>query len=119
PGGRDVRAVAAAVRERVGVAPGVARRPDLLGLEEPTAGLDPEQRLRVRELLSGLAADRTVVLSTHQTEGVAALGQRVVVLHEGAVRFDGTTRALAELARGQVWLADTREAGARLSWRTG
>jgi ABC-2 type transport system ATP-binding protein len=42
----------------------------------------------------------------------------VVVIHEGAVRFDGTTQTLAELARGRVWLADTRAAGSVLSWRT-
>ena len=60
-----------------------------------------------------------MLLSTHQTEDVAALCQRVVVLHRSAVRFDGTTRALAELARGKVWLADARAPRARLSWRTG
>ena len=117
--GRKIRALSGGMRKRVGLAQALLGHPDLLVLDEPTAGLDPEQRLRFRELLSGLAEDRTVLLSTHQTEDVAALGQRVVVLHEGAVRFDGTTRALADQARGSVWLADSREPGARLSWRTG
>jgi len=117
--GRKIRALSGGMRKRVGLAQALLGRPDLLVLDEPTAGLDPEQRLRFRELLSGLAEDRTVLLSTHQTEDVAALGQRVVVLHEGALRFDGTTRELADHARGRVWLADSREPGARLSWRTG
>jgi ABC-2 type transport system ATP-binding protein len=117
--GRKIRALSGGMRKRVGLAQALLGQPDLLVLDEPTAGLDPEQRLRFRELLSGLAENRTVLLSTHQTEDVAALGQRVIVLHEGMVRFDGTTRALAELARGQVWLADSRDPGARLSWRTG
>ena len=117
--GRKIRALSGGMRKRVGLAQALLGRPDLLVLDEPTAGLDPEQRLRFRELLSGLAEDRTVLLSTHQTEDVAALGQRVVVLHEGALRFDGTTRELADHARGRVWLAGSREPGARLSWRTG
>jgi len=117
--GRKIRALSGGMRKRVGLAQALLGRPDLLVLDEPTAGLDPEQRLRFRELLSDLAEDRSVLLSTHQTEDVAALGQRVVVLHEGALRFDGTTRELADQARGRVWLADSREPGARLSWRTG
>ena len=117
----EVRRVLAG-RPRVGDAPqdpptvrGHARRvghrqallgsPDLLVLDEPTAGLDPEQRLRFRELLSAQAERATVLLSTHQTDDVAALCQRVVVLLGGAVRFDGTPRELAELAGGRVWIA--------------
>ena len=64
-------------------------------------------------------ADATVLLSTHQTEDVSALCQRVVVMHEGGIHYDGTTRGLAEGARGRVWLAAERHPAARLSWRTG
>jgi len=116
---RKIRALSGGMRRRVALAQALLGRPDLLVLDEPTAGLDPEQRLRFRELISAAAQDHTVLLSTHQTEDVAALCQRVVVLHRSAVRFDGTTRALAELARGKVWLADARAPRARLSWRTG
>jgi ABC-2 type transport system ATP-binding protein len=116
---RKIRALSGGMRRRVALAQALLGRPDLLVLDEPTAGLDPEQRLRFRELISAAAQDHTVLLSTHQTEDVAALCRRVVVLHRGAVRFDGTTRALAELARGKVWLADARAPRARLSWRTG
>jgi len=116
---RKIRALSGGMRRRVALAQALLGRPDLLVLDEPTAGLDPEQRLRFRELISAAAQDHTVLLSTHQTEDVAALCQRVVVMHRGAVRFDGTTRALAELARGRVWLAHARAPRARLSWRTG
>jgi ABC-2 type transport system ATP-binding protein len=116
---KKIRALSGGMRRRVALAQALLGRPDLLLLDEPTAGLDPEQRLRFRELISAAAQRHTVLLSTHQTEDVAALCQRVVVMHRGAVRFDGTARALAELARGKVWLADARPAGVRLSWRTG
>ena len=93
--------------------------PELLILDEPTAGLDPEQRLRFRELLSNAANGATVVLSTHQTEDVAALCKRVVVMHGGVIHFDGTPAGLAGLATGRVWLADERDPSAQLAWMTG
>jgi ABC-2 type transport system ATP-binding protein len=116
--GRKIKTLSGGMRRRVALAQALLGRPDLLVLDEPTAGLDPEQRLRFREVVSDAAREGAVVLSTHQTEDVAAVCQRVVVIHQGVVRFDGTTRELAELARGRVWLAPNRDVGARLSWRT-
>jgi ABC-2 type transport system ATP-binding protein len=117
--GKKIKALSGGMRRRVALAQALLGSPDLLVLDEPTAGLDPEQRLRFREVISAVAADATVVLSTHQTEDVSALCQRVVVMHEGAVRYDGSVRGLAEGARGRVWLAADRHPSARLSWRTG
>lgn len=116
--GKKIKTLSGGMKRRVVLAQALLCDPDLLVLDEPTAGLDPEQRLRFRELLSDVSGNSVVVLSTHQTEDVAAVCNRVVVIHEGAVRFDGTTHALAELARGRVWLADGRAAGSVLSWRT-
>ena len=116
--GRKIKALSGGMRRRVALAQALLGDPDLLVLDEPTAGLDPEQRLRFREIVSERSNDRTVVLSTHQTEDVAALCQRVVVMLDGQVLFEGTPRGLAEVAEGRVWLAAERAAGARLSWRT-
>jgi ABC-2 type transport system ATP-binding protein len=116
---KKIKALSGGMRRRVALAQSFLGDPDLLVLDEPTAGLDPEQRLRFRELISERAHERTVILSTHQTEDVTALSPRVIVLHEGHALFDGTPRDLAELARGKVWVADEREPGAYLSWRTG
>ena len=116
--GRKIKALSGGMRRRVALAQSLLGDPDLLVLDEPTAGLDPEQRLRFRELVSDRAADRTVVLSTHQTEDVAALCQRVVVMLDGQVLFEGTPRELTDVADGRVWVADERAVGARLSWRT-
>ncbi len=117
--GKKIKALSGGMRRRVALAQALLGSPDLLILDEPTAGLDPEQRLRFREVVSSVATDATVVLSTHQTEDVSALCPRVVVMHEGRLRYDGSVRDLAEGARGRVWLAADRHPQARLSWRTG
>src|SRR6266571_9290470 len=115
---KPIKALSGGMRRRVALAQALLGDPDLLVLDEPTAGLDPEQRLRFRELLSSQAERATVLLSTHQTDDVAALCQRVIVLLAGAVRFQGTPRELADLASGRVWMARERDAGAQLAWVT-
>jgi ABC-2 type transport system ATP-binding protein len=114
-----IKALSGGMRRRVALAQSLLGDPALLILDEPTAGLDPEQRLRFREVISEIASRQTVMLSTHQTEDVAALCQRVMVMDHGQVLFDGSPHDLAETARGRAWIADDRDARARLSWRTG
>jgi ABC-2 type transport system ATP-binding protein len=116
---KKIRALSGGMRRRVAVAQALLGDPALLILDEPTAGLDPGQRLRFRELVSVLGEGRTVLLSTHQTEDVTALCNDIVVLHEGRVRFTGDPVALAGLARGRVWASDARPPAALASWRTG
>ncbi|PZG11778.1 ABC transporter ATP-binding protein [Nonomuraea aridisoli] len=113
-----VRKLSGGMRQRLALAQALLGEPDLLILDEPTVGLDPEQRMLFRALVSRLGEDRTVVLSTHQTEDVAALCERVIVLRDGRVAFDGTPGELAGVAAGQVWLSDEAPAGARVFWRT-
>lgn len=113
-----IKDLSGGMRRRLALAQALLGSPDLLVLDEPTVGLDPERRLRFRDLVSRHAQGRTVVVSTHQTEDVAALCQRVVVLHQGAVLFEGTPAALLAEAAGQVWLAPRRH-DALLTWRTG
>ncbi|MGH9062734.1 MAG: ABC transporter ATP-binding protein [Acidimicrobiales bacterium] len=116
---RKVKALSGGMRQRLGLAQALLGDPRLLVLDEPTAGLDPEQRLRFREVVSDLGEGRTVVLSTHQAEDVAALCQRVVVLDGGRTRFDGPPGALADTARGRVWWAERRHPEAAMAWRDG
>jgi ABC-2 type transport system ATP-binding protein len=116
---RRIRALSGGFRQRLAIAQALLGRPQLLVLDEPTAGLDTEQRLRFRELLSGLPGDPVIVLSTHQVDDITAICPRVIVLLNGAVRFAGTPAALAESAAGQVWVSDERDPGAYMSWRGG
>ena len=115
---KKIRTLSGGMRRRVGIAQALIGSPELLVLDEPTAGLDPEQRLRFRELLTSHSGGATVLLSTHQTDDVAALCQRVVVLLDGRVRFNGAPFELATLAEGRVWLAGERDPSARLAWVT-
>jgi len=106
-------------RRRVGLAQSLLGSPRLLVLDEPTTGLDPAQRATLRRTLGVVAQDATVLLSTHQTEDVAALCERVVVLDGGTVRFDGSVVDMVATAAGRVWHSDHEVPDARVSWRTG
>jgi ABC-2 type transport system ATP-binding protein len=106
-------------RRRVGLAQALLGDPRLIVLDEPTTGLDPAQRADLRRTLSTLGHRSTVLLSTHQTEDVAALCERVVVLAGGRVHFDGAVADLVGTAVGRVWLADEPGDDALVSWRTG
>ena len=116
---KRIRTLSGGMRRRLGLAQALLGEPGLLVLDEPAAGLDPEQRLRFRELLSRLPDDPVVLLATHQVEDVTAICGRVVVLLAGQVRFAGTPAELAALAQDRVWVADARHDGAALSWRSG
>ena len=105
-------------RRRVALAQALLGTPELLVLDEPTTGLDPEQRASLRGVLAEIAATSTMVISTHQTEDVAALCSRVVVLDAGHVHFDGTVPGLVSVATGKVWMAAEPDAAAQASWRT-
>ena len=113
---RRISRLSGGMKRRLAIAQVLIGAPELLILDEPTAGLDPEQRLRFREVLGSAAPGATVLLSTHQTDDVAALCGRVVVLLNGRVHFDGPPAQLAGHATGRVWLADERDERASLAW---
>jgi ABC-2 type transport system ATP-binding protein len=114
-----VRSLSGGMRQRLALACAMLADPELLILDEPTVGLDPEQRLRFRGLIADLGRERAVLLSTHQTDDVASLCNRVIVLNGGTVRLDDSPRAIAEVARGRVWHSDEEADGVLASWSTG
>jgi ABC-2 type transport system ATP-binding protein len=116
-GAMKVAKLSGGQRRRLAIAQALIGSPDLLILDEPTTGLDPEQRASLRGLLSGLSG--TVLISTHQTEDVSALCDRVLVIDAGAIRFDGTVPELLATAAGRVHLGPTPNGGAVQTWKTG
>jgi ABC-2 type transport system ATP-binding protein len=106
-------------RRRVALAQALLGDPRILVLDEPTTGLDPTQRANLRRTLSVCASECAVLLSTHQTEDVAALCERVIVIAAGSVCFDGSVADLVRTAEGRVWLCDEPGAGHVVAWRTG
>ena len=114
-----VRTLSGGMKQRLALACALLGGPQLLILDEPTVGLDPEQRVRFREVITRASENATVILSTHQTDDVVALCQRVLVILGGRVLFDGSPRDLVARASGHVWLADWQEASAIACWMTG
>lgn len=107
---RRVGGFSGGMRRRVGIAQALMGNPELLIVDEPTAGLDPEERMRFRTLLASLGADRTVILSTHILDDVAQTCPYVFVLRDGRKQYDGPTEGLINAARGRTWLTAPRTA---------
>jgi ABC-2 type transport system ATP-binding protein len=92
-----IRKLSGGMRQRVGLAEAFVNDPRLVLLDEPTVGLDPGQRALFRRFVQSNSHDRAVVLSTHLTDDVDAIADRVLVVAEGSVLFDGSPSALAAL----------------------
>jgi len=100
---RQLKTYSGGMKRRVGIAQALLGDPQLLIVDEPTAGLDPEERVRLRNLLSDMAARRTVILSTHIVEDISQSCNDLAVIAHGTVLFRGTPRDLIVRARGHVW----------------
>ncbi|HEU5316099.1 MAG TPA: ABC transporter ATP-binding protein [Chloroflexota bacterium] len=100
---RPLGSYSGGMKQRVGIAQALLNDPRLLIVDEPTAGLDPEERVRFRALLSGLARDRIIFLSTHIVSDVEAAATDIVVLHKGRKVLNATPEKLLRLVAGRVW----------------
>ena len=103
---RKVGTFSGGMRQRLGIAQTLLGDPELIVVDEPTAGLDPEERIRFRNLLSRLSQDRTVLLSTHIVADIEASCAGLAVLNRGKLVFSGTPDVLVNQARGVVWQVD-------------
>ncbi|HSF35276.1 MAG TPA: ABC transporter ATP-binding protein [Nocardioides sp.] len=116
---KRIRTLSGGMKQRVALAAALIGSPDLLVLDEPATGLDPEQRIALRSVLAETADRGCVVLSTHNTAEVAALCQHVLVMDRGRICWSGTPTDLAAEAEGRVWESDAEEPTALRSWLTG
>lgn len=97
-----IRTLSGGQRQRVGIAQAILGNPHFLIFDEPTVGLDPEERISFRNLFSQMAQDRLVLLSTHIIEDVQSVCNQLVVIHQGRIRFVGTPAELIDRAAGHV-----------------
>lgn len=97
---RPVSELSKGYRQRVGLAAAILHRPEILILDEPTEGLDPNQRVGIRRLVNELGRDRTVLLSTHVLAEVEATCDRVLIIHRGSIVADGGVDELLEARKG-------------------
>lgn len=100
---RKIKGFSGGMKRRVGIAQALVNDPKILIVDEPTAGLDPEERIRFRNLLVNLAADRVVLLSTHIVEDIGQTCRDLAVLSKGRILFRGSPAEILKAAEGHVW----------------
>lgn len=105
-----VKAMSGGMKRRLGIAQALLNDPKVLVVDEPTAGLDPEERVRFRNILSDIADNRIVILSTHIVGDIEASCEQIAILDEGNLKFAGTVAELLEQAWGKVYSAEISKA---------
>jgi multidrug efflux pump subunit AcrB/ABC-type multidrug transport system ATPase subunit len=102
----DINSFSGGMKQRIGIALILLNLPRILVVDEPTAGLDPRERIRFRNLLVELSRDRVVIFSTHIIEDIASSCNQVVVIDKGSLKYYGLPSAMIHIAKDKVWQFD-------------
>lgn len=105
---KKIGAYSGGMRQRLGIAQALIGHPEILIFDEPTAGLDPIERIRFRNTISRLSADRTIIIATHIVPDVEFIAQTIVLMNQGRIVLSGSPDELIHQVQGRVW---TLEAG--------
>ncbi len=100
---RKVKTYSGGMRQRLGIAQAMLNDPAILVLDEPTAGLDPKERVHFRNLIAGFAQNKIVILSTHIVSDVEFIANRILVMRQGAFVLDDSPELVVAQAAGKVW----------------
>lgn len=108
---KKVKALSGGMKRRLGIAQALLNDPKVLIVDEPTAGLDPEERIRFRNLLCDVSEERIVILSTHIVGDIEATCENLAILNEGSILYCGTVLDLLDTANGKVFskMVDKRD----------
>ena len=106
---KKIGALSGGMRQRVGIAQAMLNDPDILILDEPTAGLDPQERIRFRNLITKFARGRTVLLATHIVSDIEFIANEVILLKQGQLLMQAPPRALIQSMENKVWSLTVQE----------
>ena len=109
---KKIKTFSGGMKQRVGIAQALLNHPKILILDEPTAGLDPKERVRFRNLISDYAKDCIVMLSTHIVSDIEAIADEVLLMRKGKLMAQGSVSELTKKAEGKVWELTVSEAEA-------
>ena len=100
---KKIKTFSGGMKQRLGIAQTLLNNPKILVLDEPTAGLDPKERVRLRNILSDFASDKIVLLSTHIVSDIEAIADEVFLMKKGTFILQGSIEELVSYAKGKVW----------------
>lgn len=106
---KKMRQLSGGMKRRVGLIQALLNEPEFLIVDEPTTGLDPEERVRIRNLLVDFSEGQTVLFSTHVVEDIAATCSKLAVMRKGSFLYTGTVQALLSRAKGKIWTANVAD----------
>lgn len=104
-----IKTLSGGQRQRVGIAQVLLGNPELIILDEPTVGLDPEERIKFRNIFSQTASDKIVLLSTHIIDDIQAICNRIIIINNGTILFDGTSPELIKRVHGHVGFIEEKD----------